>query len=117
LRGTGPSLPAPSTFRDELLRYEHLAGQGDADAGLHLGDFFRNGLGVQQDFMEAFRWYRRSAAQGNADAQARLGVMYLEGVGVEQDKSQARAWLEKAASGGSSVAKQVLTEMDQKPSH
>jgi TPR repeat protein len=45
-----------------------LAEQGGAKAQYNLGQMYRDGQGVPQDYAEAVKWYRLAAEQGYADA-------------------------------------------------
>lgn len=62
-----------------------------------LGQLYEQGLGVQQDHVEAARQYRVAASQGYPAAQTSLGKMYLQGSGLESDPLLAKEWLLKAA--------------------
>jgi TPR repeat protein len=62
-----------------------------------LGDFYRRGEGVSQDYAEAVNWYRKAAAQGIAAAQNNLGVCYEKGLGVPKNQAEADKWFRKAA--------------------
>ena len=53
----------------EIDEYKKKAEQGDAEAQCSLGDCYRLGLGVEQDYSAAFKWYQLSAEQGNSIAQ------------------------------------------------
>ena len=43
------------------------ADQGDASAQFHLGDMYKDGLGVVQNYVQAHMWYNLSAANGYPD--------------------------------------------------
>jgi uncharacterized protein len=43
------------------------------------GVMYREGRGVEQNFLDAGRWYTKAAYQGFAEAQYDLGVMYDQG--------------------------------------
>jgi len=65
--------------RDALSETRRLAGQGDADAQLDLGNAYYYGEGVRQDYAEAGTWYRKAAEQGDQDDPddpERLGAYY-----------------------------------------
>ena len=68
----------------------HIASQSG------LGDMFRKGNGVAQNFVQAVKWYRRAAAAGDKDAQYWLGVMYFNGAGIQKDYRFAYMWLDLA---------------------
>ncbi|MEE8494655.1 MAG: tetratricopeptide repeat protein [Nitrospirales bacterium] len=87
-------------YATELQKWRPLAEQGDAEAQKYLGNMYRRGDGVPQDYQEAVRWYRLAAEQGHAGAQAQLGLMYTKGQRVPQDYVQAHMWLSLAAAQG-----------------
>ena len=65
-----------------------------------LGDCYKHGFGVEQDWEKAVQLYRKAAEAGNAAAQRSLGYCYECGEGVEQDFVQAAFWYKKGAEGG-----------------
>ena len=67
---TNPPVVGSEGVSVEELRVK--AEQGDATAQSNLGDFYRKGKGVQQDFAEAVKWYRKAAEQNDATAQCNL---------------------------------------------
>src|SRR5438876_236236 len=71
------------------------AEQGDAKAQLSLGNMYRNGQAVPQDYAEAVRWYRKAAGQGDTKAQIVLGNMYRKGQGVPRSYAEAVRWYGK----------------------
>jgi len=85
------------------------AGQGDARAQLALGNCYRDGMGVKQDFVEAANWYRKAAEQGDATAQCFLGHCYRDGKGVRQDLNEAFKWYRKGAEQGDPRIQFVLS--------
>jgi hypothetical protein len=94
-------LPRPAAV--ELL--VRLAEKGDAEAQHHLGEWYRTGHGVPQDYAEAVKWYRKAAYNGVAIAQYNLGIMYENGKGVPQDHVLAHMWFSLAASSMSDAEK------------
>ncbi|MEM6486201.1 MAG: tetratricopeptide repeat protein [Pseudomonadota bacterium] len=76
------------------------AAQGLPDAQKHLGDRFRTGNGVVQDFSQAVDWYQQAADQGLPSAMYSLGEMIRTGQGVEQNYVDAYVWLNLAAARG-----------------
>ena len=85
------------------MNFEQLrkaAENGDAAAQLELGDRYRDGEDIEQDYQQAVYWYRMAAEQGNAEAQNRLGARYFRGQGVDEDQDQAEYWWTKAAEQG-----------------
>ena len=84
------------------------AGHGDAHAQSGLGNMYRSGRGVPQDFAEALRWYRKAASQGDADAQYSLANMYRKGQGMPRDYAEALRWYREAADKGDANAQYAL---------
>jgi TPR repeat protein len=80
--------------------YRKAAEQGQPRAQFNLGISFANGLGVAQDYDEAFKWYRKAAEQGYPEAQFNLGISYARGQGVPPDYAEAVKWCVKAAEQG-----------------
>jgi hypothetical protein len=83
-----------------LLELREKAEAGDARLQNVLGDLYRDGKGVTQDFAEAATWYLKAANQTNAAAQSSLGLLYLNGQGVAKDYGQAVTWIRQAADQG-----------------
>jgi len=80
--------------------YRVKAEQGDSGAQYNLGNMYRKGEGVLQDYKEAVKWYRKSAEQGHAKAQYNLALMYAKGEGVIQDDVMAHMYINIAAVSG-----------------
>jgi hypothetical protein len=55
---------------------------------------YYDGMGVKQDFKEAFLWMQKSAEADNTDAQYELARMYFIGIGVEPDSLMGNYWYE-----------------------
>ena len=104
----------PYDFDDdkEAVKFHRLyAEQGDAEAQFNLGQMYREGLEVAQDYKEAVKWYCLSAEQGDARAQCDLGMMYDKGQGVEQDYKEAEKLFRFAAEQGIAEAQGNLGVM------
>ena len=80
-----------------LLHAHDHAMQGHILAARAIGDIYRWGKGVAQDYERAMAAYKVAAEAGDALSQHQVGMMYYNGLGVAVDYQQARAWLEKAA--------------------
>ena len=78
----------------------------------NLGNLYRDGNGVRQDFNKALEWYEKAAARNNEYALYNLGMMYEFGEGVYPDLSKAREYYGKAAAKGNEDAKEALASMD-----
>ena len=85
-----------------------LASLGNADAQTKLGYAYSNGRGVEQDYVEAFKWYRLAAEQGNTPAQNNLGAAYFKGRGAIQDVVYSHMWFNISASLGNMGATEAI---------
>ena len=97
--------------RDYQAAYEAwlpLARNDDAAAQRNLGQLFRFGQGVEQDFAEAAKWYGRAADLGLPSAQANLAALLLNGQGVPRDVAGAARLYEAAARQGLALAQHNL---------
>ena len=111
--------------------FRKAADQGHAKAQYFLYSFYRDGIGVAQDPVQAGhwlqkaaaggddsaqyslgvetgdpKWYRLAAAQGHDKAQLELGWLYRDGKGVERDFVRAYTWFLLSAEAGNSTAKE-----------
>ena len=73
------------------------AAGGHGEAQFAMGERYRQGVAVEQNWFEACRWYELAAEQGNARAQCALAGCFCEGKGVKKDLARAFVWFEKAA--------------------
>ncbi|KAF9126803.1 hypothetical protein BGW39_006337 [Mortierella sp. 14UC] len=89
---------------EDLVKVMKQASQGDKRAQNSLGDVYKNGRGVTQDYHVAMDWYVKSAEQGYLSAQNNIGNLYHHGLGVAQDNSKAMYWYLKAAMQGYATA-------------
>jgi TPR repeat protein len=85
-------------YATALLEWTPLAEQGDAEAQRSLGEMYRQGNGVRQNYRDAAWWFRLAAEQENTSAQVKLGEAYSSGSGVPQDNMYAYMWWSIAAS-------------------
>ncbi|QJQ33187.1 hypothetical protein GV829_12680 [Sphingomonas lacunae] len=87
-----------------VAEWRPLAVQGDPDAQFNLGQAYKLGRGVPQDFSQAIIWFRSAADQGHLQSEDNLGlVMYEMG-----QKAEALPWLQRSASRGEPRAQYVL---------
>ena len=56
---------------------------------------YEQGIGVEQNAVEAFKMYRKAAERGLPDAMYHIASFYKEGVVVSQDTSREKEWLER----------------------
>ena len=98
-------------YETAMKEWRPLAEQGDASAQSNLGQMYRMGHGVPQDYQEAVHWYRLAAEQGLLPAHSHRGFMYSKGKGVAQDYQEAIRWYRLAAEQGSALAQYNLGVM------
>ena len=61
----------------------------EAGAQVNIGNLYRAGHGVEQDYSEAIFWYNKALKQGHPKAYYAMGVMYDNGWGVKKDHEKA----------------------------
>lgn len=104
------SAQAELTLKDIVL----LAENNNISAQFSLGEAYRTGDGVAQDYSEAVRWYKLASKGGSANAQFALGGLIAEGLGAEQDLKSAFSLFESSAKAGHMQAALVLGTMIEK---
>ena len=87
------------------------AAAGDAEAQYNVGNAYKRGEVVEQNYEEAVKWWRLAAEHGVVDAQFNLGVCYYKGTGVEEDLEEAVKWWRLAAEKGNEDAKEALEKL------
>jgi len=95
-------------YATAFKEWRPLAEAGNGEAQSFLGEMYRKGEGVTQDYQKAANWYRRAADQGIVDSQYNVGVMYERGEGVVQDYREGARWFRKAAEQGFAEAQYSL---------
>lgn len=89
---------------EELENKEHeafkwfakSAEQGNVEAMFYLGECYRNGKGVDEDYKKAFEWFAKAAEQDYEEAMTELAFFYERGCVVEKDLDAAAEWYDKA---------------------
>ncbi|KAF9097594.1 hypothetical protein BGX29_008012 [Mortierella sp. GBA35] len=92
------------------------ADSGDHHGQVVLGDMYREGRGVVQDFAKAREWYLKAAEAGYLKAQVQLGSMcfYGGGSGVggmrvrEEVVEMGLDWFRKAAAQGDTLSRMIV---------
>jgi hypothetical protein len=100
-----------SQFAEAVPLLRDAADTGDVAAIVQLGDLYRMGWGISQDYAQARQLYEKAVAAGNTDAMSSLGWLYQNGWGGVQDYAQARRLYEKAAAAGDPTAMNNLGYM------
>ena len=98
---------------------ELAAKNGNAKALYKLGEYYKLGLGVQQDYVKAAEYYELAAEKDEPMACFQLACMYMTGLGVEKNEKLVwTKWLPEAKMGGAfwgndfwdARAKEILAE-------
>lgn len=98
-------------FDNDLLEYyQLLAGKGDVQAQVGLGQLhYQGGRGIALDHQKALQYFTQAANAGNAVAMAFLGKIYLEGSeNIKADNETAFKYFKKAADLGNPVGQSGL---------
>ena len=75
-----------------------------------LGLAYRDGIGVQRDYVQARAWLGKAAAQSWPDAQYTLALLTEQGLGGARNETEALALYQKAAARGIPEAAQRLAD-------
>jgi TPR repeat protein len=66
-----------------------------------LGEFYEEGLYVEQDLYQAFAYYKNASEVGDPMGMVKLGHCYEEGIYVKKDVKKAFTWYKRATEAGS----------------
>ena len=88
-----------------------LAEQDHVYAQLNLGRIYRDGLGVEKNAKEAFKWFEKAANQGSNDGLHHLGNSYASGKGAMKNKALAMQSYKKAADNGHAASMHSMGAM------
>lgn len=90
--------------KEDFIKLEHAARQGDAKAQLLVGKIYEFGSEVQADDRIAVKWYERAAKQNEPEALLYLGMMYERGALLKYDSAAALESLFQSAELGCDTA-------------
>jgi hypothetical protein len=91
------------TDKQEALNWYKRAAEGhDPDAENELGVRYREGDGVEKNYVQAAHWFRNAAEHcpdlgGAGQGRSNLGLLYADGQGVPKDYVQAYMWFSLSA--------------------
>lgn len=77
--------------------YKKAAEHGRSYANVCIGEIYRNGNGVKQNYAKAYDYFKKAANDGEKDAQNYLGLMFLQGEHVKENDEKAVAYFQQAA--------------------
>eukprot|EP00435_Cladocopium_sp_Y103_P016727 s1312_g4.t1 len=86
--------------KKEIAELEELVKANDADAQFRLGQVYRKGRFVEQDFTRAFELIFDAAQQEHVRAEHLLGMMLIRGEGCEKDEDTGCNFVLMAAEDG-----------------
>ena len=86
---------------EALAQWSAAADEGDPRSMLALGRLYREGLGVLQDYVEAYKWFNVAASRGNAEAASERNDLSarMTPEQLAEGQSLARAWRPGAGQG------------------
>jgi TPR repeat protein len=97
-------------YEQALLWFRKAALQKNPMAQNMIGQYFEQGLCVEQNDAEAAEWYCKAAQLGYDEGEYNYGRCYEQGIGIGANMDMARQWWQKAASQGYEPAINKLKE-------
>ena len=95
-------------YKVALNDWKPLAEEGVSNAQYNIGLMYHNGLGVTQDYNEAFKWFLISSEQGNLNSIRLLSTMYALGNGIPKDFLKSYMWAKIGANNDDQNSKLML---------
>lgn len=77
--------------------YKKAAEHGRSYANVCIGEIYRNGNGIEQNYEKAYGYFKKAANNGEPEAQNYLGLMFLQGEHVKENDEKAVAYFQQAA--------------------
>ena len=101
--------------RDYVKAFHYLktaGSKGVSSAYALLADWYRKGIGVQQNYNEAINWYKKAADSDEpSDAFYWLGFLYENGLGVEKNIKRAVHWYNKGIEKGDKECEKAFVKL------
>ena len=98
-------------IKKALAYWERSAVSGNAAAQIRLGDLYKIGRYVEQNFQKSRELYEEAAIRNNPCALYRLGLMYQLGEGTEADIDKALSYYKKSADLGYVYAQVAVADI------
>ena len=102
---------AKGDYKNATALFEKAVAAGEAGAEHMLVRLHSEGVGIQKDQVESFKWALASAEKGVMQSQFTVAEMYAAGEGVERNPAKAYHWFREAAKQGHHVAYFRIAEM------
>lgn len=90
---------------DAVSKLIGLAGKDNAEAQKKLGDYYRDGIVVGKDYMNAFIWYNKAASLGEINAMGNIAYLYSNGLGVPKNNDEANKYYIETEKKGNPISK------------
>jgi TPR repeat protein len=81
----------------------------------NLAAMYMEGLGVEKNPAEGFKWFQRGANAGDRNAMYNLGRLYETGDGGSANPTEAMRWYKRAAELGHPDANEAFRRVQAKP--
>ncbi|GEM_PF-4284332 len=75
----------PKDEKKGIELFRQSADNGESSAQLIVGDMYRDGMGVHQDYFMAVNYYQKAAEQNSEQGLSSLAWMFQEGIGVNKN--------------------------------
>lgn len=75
----------PKDEKKGIELFKQSADNGESSAQLIVGDMYRDGMGVHQDYFMAVNYYQKAAEQNSEKGLSSLAWMFQEGIGVNKN--------------------------------
>lgn len=111
LFATAQNQLASRSASEALANLERLANVGHLKSQIRLGELYKKGEVVRQNYQKSFFWFKKAADQDDGSAQNAVGEFYLSGLGVNEDYSIAYSLFQKAAAKNNPEAQVNIGQM------
>ncbi len=95
-------------YEGALAEWRPLAEKNDPNALFNIGQAYRLGRGVKEDWAIALQFYERAGALGHVAAQGNAGTLLFYGAAPLQNKTSAIEWWQRAAANGDARSEYML---------
>ena len=95
-------------YKAALSNWKPMAEKGVSNAQYNVGLMYHNGLGVTQNYNEAYKWLLESSEQGNLNSIRLLSTMYALGNGIPKDFLKSYMWAKIGADNDDQNSKLML---------
>ena len=83
-------------LESNIMTIQEMAIQGDTESQYELGFCYKEGIGIPQNYQEAFKWLKKAALADHTKAQGMLALCYYLGRGVSENDEKAEICIKTA---------------------